>query len=687
MFSPKTTRRTRSARLPAWLASTVLTSALVPACLAPAFAQPAPVQTQELPEVVVSPTRIPTPARRVGSTVSVVRAAPAATTPAAGAPPAGPPTGTAEPAPAGPRAAVGDVQTGVEIERDQRRTGPDALSTVPGLNVVQNGGPGSQTSIFMRGTNSNHTKVLIDGIDVSDPSNPGRTYDFGHLLTQDIERMEILRGPQGGLYGADALGGVISIVSKRGSGPPKISATIEGGSFGTLNQAASLSGSHNRFDYAFNVVHLRASDTPVTPLNLLPPGRLAIGNFYDNVTLSTKLGADVNENFRVNFVARYTDAILKFTGDDFAFFPSVPAATQGTQHVKQFFTRGEAVWTTLDGRLVNFFGVAYTDHWNWNRANAFATAAINQGDRVKFDWRSQYAVMPGQTIVVGAEREIESLKNATLNAENGNTGAYAELQSEFFNRLFVASNVRHDNNDRFGGHTTWRVAPAYIVPITDTKLKGSVGTGFKAPTLSQMFADFPPFFFGNPNLRPEESLGYDIGFEQPLFNDRMRFGATYFHNDIKNLINTNAAGNSLINVDRARTEGVEVFAAVVVTDRFKVRGDYTFTKAIDAITGTELLRRPRHKASVTAAWNPFDPLVLSATVLHVGSWEDFSRGDFTDRLRAPGYTVVNVAANYTVNQNVKVFARADNLFDVRYQNPTGFERPGLGLYGGMRLTN
>src|SRR6202158_3774859 len=176
------------------------------------------------------------------------------------------------------------VITAKDMERDQRRTAPDALATVPGLNVVQSGGPGGLTSVFMRGTNSNHTKVLIDGIDVSDPSNPNRSFDLGQLLTADIQQIEVLRGPQSGLYGADALGGVISIITKKGEGPPRATGTIEGGSFGTFNQTAALSGSQDRINYAFNVAHLRATDVPVTPLELLPPGQRAIGNSYDNMT-------------------------------------------------------------------------------------------------------------------------------------------------------------------------------------------------------------------------------------------------------------------------------------------------------------------------------------------------------------------------------------------------------------------
>jgi vitamin B12 transporter len=168
------------------------------------------------------------------------------------------------------------------------------LAFVPGLNVVQTGGPGGQTSI------SNHTKVLIDGIDVSDPSTPNRTFDFGQMLAMDIERVEVLRGPQSGLYGADALGGVILIYTKKGSGPPKATTLIEGGSFGTFNQTTSISGGTNKYNYSVNISHYRADAIPVTPNDLLLPGEERHSNRFDNWTYSAKLGVDVTKDVTVN---------------------------------------------------------------------------------------------------------------------------------------------------------------------------------------------------------------------------------------------------------------------------------------------------------------------------------------------------------------------------------------------------
>ncbi len=613
--------------------------------------QAAAPKAEDLPEIVVSATGIETPADQIANSVTVI--------------------------------------TGKDMERDQRRTVPDALSTVPGLNVVQNGGPGGSTSIFIRGANANHTKVLIDGIEVSDPSDVNRVFDLGQLLTSDIDRIEVLRGPQSGLYGADAIGGVISITTKTGSGPPRATATIEGGSHGTFNQTAGLSGSQDRISYAFNVAHFQATDVPVTPAELLPPGQKAIGNWYDNMTYSTKLGVDVTDSFAVNVTARYTDATLRFTGDT-AGFPSVPSPTQATQQVRQIFTRTEGVWSLFDGRFKNYFGVNYTSHWTFNNDPNFGISS-NTGERVKYDWRGVLNVMPGQTLVMGAEHATEQLNTATVFAQNTNNATYLELQSEFAKQLFIVSNVRFDDNDQFGSHMTYRVAPAYIIPGTDTKLKASYGTGFKAPTLSQLYVDFPSFlFFANPNLKPEESTGYDAGFEQPI-GDRFRFGATYFHNDITNLINTvsdpTTFRSTYVNIGRAQTEGVETFAALNVTDNLKLRGDYTYTRAVDQSTGLQLQRRPKDKASLTAAWNPYAPLTVSATVLYVGSFLDVSRDFTVQNLTAPGYTVVNLAADYVVNDQLKIFGRIDNLFDKRYQVPTGFLQPGFGVFGGIRVAS
>jgi vitamin B12 transporter len=639
---------------PPVLAPLIAVSILALAHLAPASAdgiEGAPPAVG-LPPVVVTATRIATPVDQVGSSVTLI--------------------------------------TADDIRRHQWRTLPDVLQGVPGLNVVQTGGPGGKTAIFMRGTNSNHTKVLIDGVEANDPSQDG-AFDLGHVLTSDIERVEVLRGPQSSLYGSDAIGGVIDIVTKKGSGAARLSGSLEGGSFDTFNQTAGVGGSTARFNYAFNAAHFRSGDTPVTPLDLLPPDRRRIGDSYENTTISTKLGADVTDTFGLDLVVRYTDASLRFTGDDFSVFPSVPAAAQTDREARQLFTRGEARLSLFDGAFQNRFGIGYSDQRTRIQApdTEFGPSAptFNRGDRRRLDWQGTLALTPSQTLVLGLEDRTDRLIDSPMSARNGNRAGFAELQSKLADDLFVAASVRYDDNERFGGKATWRVTPSYLVPAIGTQLKGSYGTGFKAPGLTQLFVSFPEFnFFANPDLRPEESEGYDFGFEQPVVGDRMRFGATYFHNDIKNLINANAAGTSLVNVGRATTYGAETFVSFAATDRLKLRGDYTYTIARDDTTGQELLRRPKHRASLGAAWLPADRFSLSATTLYVGSWVDGNRSFSVQRLDASPYFLVNFAARYDLGGGVALFGRIDNLLDRRYEDPVGFQRPGLGVFAGIRVS-
>ncbi|MCP1997741.1 TonB-dependent receptor plug domain-containing protein [Nitrobacter winogradskyi] len=594
------------------------------------------------------------------------------------------PTGVVTPA--GQLASSITIVTEQDIQTQQHRSVPDILRTAPGLNVVQAGGPGAQTSIFMRGTNANHTKVMLDGIDIGDPANSNGAFDYAHLLTADIQQMEILRGPQSGLYGSDAIGGVISIITKKGEGPARVTGSLESGSFKTFNQTLGLSGAERNFNYAVNVAHLHAGDVPVTPPELLPPGRQAIGNNYDNMTYSTKLGVDLNEYLTVNSVVRYTDSTLLFTGD--GGFPSTPNASQSTHAVQQLFNRQEAVWSLFDGRVQSFFGLNFTNSRAYDVGPGDPAATVTTGERLKFDWRTVTEITRDNHLIIGAEHQTDRMDTADFAARNGNKAGFVQLQSAFADRFFLVANVRQDSNDLFGGRMTYRIAPAVIVPVTETKLKASYGTGFKAPSLSQLFRDYPTFnFFANPNLQPEDSRGYDAGFEQPLFNDRVRFGSTYFRNDITNLIDYNATFTSLVNVNSATTEGTETFVAAQITERFGIRADYTFIRAVNAATGMQLLRRPKEKWSATATWLPLDALTLSATLVRVNDWLDVTRDGMASGITAPGYTLVNLRGDYALNDQVKVFGRIDNLLDFRYQNPTGFLAPGLAVFGGIRVAS
>jgi vitamin B12 transporter len=612
----------------------------------------APGAAQELiplPELVISATALPTLAERIGSSVT----------------------------------AVGRE----EIERNQRRSIAELLTTVPGLNIVPQG-PSGPTSVFMRGTNSNHVKVMLDGIVLNDPSSPNRAYDFSTFTTFDLDRVEVLRGPQSGLYGADALGGVISITTRRGSGPATGSVVLEGGSYGTFNQSAQINGGTERSHFALTATHLRSDSIPVTPLDLLPPGPDRNNDVHDNWTYHAKFGADLSENFSVNFVARYTDINARITEDDFSVFPGVPFAAQSKTRGKYFHGLGEAAWRLFDGRSNHRAGVTYSDI-SRRLSTPDGTRSMFDGDRTKYYWIGDLMLGDDHVLVTGLERETERANTSTpfggFRGDNGNTGFFAELQSAFAGRFFVVTNVRHDRNDAFGGHTTWRIAPAYLIPESGTKLKASYGTAFYAPSLNQLFDPLS----GNPNLRPEQSRGVDVGIEQSLFGGRATFGATWFQNDITDLITFSPVFPfTNMNLNEAETRGVEAFIVAQLSDRLRLRADYTHTIAIDATTGNDLLRRPRHKTTLGAIWQLTDRLTLSASAIWVSGWFDVDRlGQVLGVFKTSGNTVVNLAADYRINERVKLFARIDNLFDKRYETPIGWLRPGFSAYAGLRITN
>lgn len=596
--------------------------------------------------IVVSPTRLPTPLGQVASSITVI--------------------------------------TAVDIDQKQERTLPDVLRDVPGLNLIQTGGAGGTTSLFIRGANSNQTKVLVDGIDVSDPTTPTGTFEFANLLTGAVQQVEVLRGPQSGLYGSDAIGGVVDVTTKAGSGPMKLDGSVEGGSFATFDQAAAVSGSADRVSYMFDVEHLRSTGAAVTPPDLLAPGEARNDDAYDNLTAAAKLGLKLSDDADLGLIARYVRSDLRFTSD-FDFGPG-PDPAQSQTLSDQVFTRATAHLTSLDGRLSQTLGLGYT-RYDSTELIPNNPATPDDGDRLKADWQADFKLAPGQLLVAGAEGQRDAIRGSPISASVTNAAGFLELQSSFGGRLFDTVSVRYDRNGQFGGRATYRIAPTLVFQETSTRLKASLGTGFKAPTLSELYVSFPAFgFSANPALRPETSIGYDVGIEQALARGRLSLGATWFHNAIRNLITDNADFTTSINVGRASTSGVESFIAWRPAEGLRLRADYTYVRAWDDILDQELLRRPKHKASVGAEWQAMPALALTASLLYVGSWIDGNRDFSIPRLTAPAYVTANLTANYRAGPHWSLFGRITNLADRRYQDPIGFLAPGRGVFGGVKAS-
>ena len=576
--------------------------------------------------------------------------------------------------------------TADDIDDNQWRGLSDALADVPGLGVVQTGGPGGQTSVFIRGANSNHTKVIIDGIDANDPSEGA--FDFGRMLTSDMARIEVLRGPASSLYGSDALGGVINIVTRDGAGPPRVSASVEGGSFRTLDERIAVSGSDRALSYSLGVAHDFTGDTPVTPIGLLAPGEARLGDRRDNLTGSAKFGLILSHDASLHLVARYTDDVLKFVGDNFAFYPAIPDAALSDQRTRELFTRAEARFGLFGDALKSVLGLGYTDYRTLTRSpDAGVDPALASGNRLKVDYQATLALDARDTLVFGAEDDEDRLLASPIDASDGYKAGYVEWQTRPVDGLNLAASVRYDDDDRAGSKVTWRIAPTWLIAATGTRLKATYGTGFKAPTLTQLFVSYPGFgFYANPDLKPETSEGYDVGFEQPLARGRLRLGATWFHTVISNLIDTNPDYTSYANVGRATTYGVESFVAATLSRRLALRADYTWTEARDDIANAPLLRRPRVKASLAATWRPTHRLSLTGSLLYVGAWRDVTRDVASPpTITASPFATLNLAGSYDLGRGVSLFARVDNALDRHYQQPVGFDKPGIGAYGGVKI--
>ncbi len=609
-------------------------------------------------QIVVTATRVETPAEQVGSSMTVI--------------------------------------SRLEIEESGQEFVGDLLRHVPGLDVVRGGGPGQTTSVFIRGAKSEQTLVLIDGIEANDPISPGRGFDFAHLSTDNVERIEVIRGPQSTLYGSDAMGGVINIITRKGTGRPHGSVGAEVGSFDTYRESVELSGSTDMLGYALS---LSRYDT-----NGISAADEDAGNDeddgYENTTFSGRFTFSPADEFDLDLVLRYTDAESELDnfGGAFGDDPNYLLDTE------ELFARLQGRLRLLDGRWEQKLGVAFTDYDR--RADndvdpAHPSDLVRSkylGEILKFDWQHDFHLSESNTLTLGFETEeekgrsryySESMFGPYLSVqeerEARTNSAYVQDQWEVIDNLFATLGARVDDHDRFGSETTYRAALAYQIEATGTRLKASYGTGFKAPTLFQLFSDY-----GNPNLEPEESTGWDLGVEQSLMGDRLTLGATYFKNDFDDLIDYVPTGftGTYMNVDRAESDGVEVSVKFQATESLSLRANCTHQDTEDRETGRDLLRRPHRKAGIGATYRfPSDRARVGLDVLYVGSRDDLDFSSWpAERVELSSYTLVNLSGSYDVSKCVRLFGRIENLLDDDYQEVRGFGAPGIGFYGGMRLT-
>lgn len=646
----------------------VLMAAMVGAGAAPVMAEQ-PQPPQEMDDLVVTATRLPTPRRQVASSVTVI---------------------TAE-----------------DIQRRQFRSVSDALRSVPGVHVVRSGGPGQQTSVFMRGANSNHTLVLIDGIEVSDPSSPAGAVDFSSLLLDNIERIEVVRGPQSTLYGSDAIGGVIHITTRRGEGDLHGAGKLEGGSDNTFNQQASAAGSTDRTNYSFSFTRIDTDADSVTP-SRLRNGASAEDDNHENLTASARIGMKLSETLEFNFFGRYIDSETDLD-------PELESGGFGTTEDRdaeldqtEYLLRGEARASLLGGLWDATFSTSYTDYDRKNRndrqsATETRTRTDFEGDKLKFELKNDLYVHDEHILTLGLETEKEEMDSGGFSdfggfivgektgADTRNSAVYVQDQFSYGDSLFGTLGFRYDDPDDYGSEVTYRVAPVYIHGETGTRIKASVGTGFKAPTLFQTEGftpnNFGSFYRGNPDLDSEKSFGWEIGIEQALWNDRLNLGVTWFKSDIDDLMQVvfdEFFNSTYENIDEADIYGVEAFIHTTPFKPLTVRLDYTYTDAEENDTGDRLLRRPKHKLDVDMAYRPVPKMSISLAVNLVSDYADISR-ETGRTVNGDDYATLDITAEYNINPRWRVFGRVENATDEHYEPADGFQESDRGFFAGAEL--
>ncbi len=557
----------------------------------------------------------------------------------------------------------------------------EPLRTVPGVQVQTSGSPGKLSTIRIRGANPTQVQVLIDGVRVK--SLTSGDFDFADLTLDAIERIEVLRGPQSTLYGADAIGGVVHVITKRGQGPPSGFLDFEAGNYETFRERAGVSGSTGAWSYSLGV------------------SRLDFGGQFDNdehdlTSVNGRVGYALPNKGELSLTGRFQDG---HRGIPFAtVFPDFDPNRNQDDQLWLLSLEWRQPWTSIWEHTLRVSGVDETLVFKDepDPAHPFGFRSDISTRRFETEWYHAITPVPWNTLTLGAEYRNETGEVKGSFDETVDSWAFVlQDQLRLFDRLFLTGGVRYDGNSVFEDKATARVALSYLLKATDTRLKGSWGQGFRAPTFNELF--FPPFApcpaFGNPNLRPEESDSWDAGVEQHLWERRVRLGATYFRNDFTDLIQSTLVDPANFcfqaqNVGKARTQGVEVEASVQPVDGLILALAYTYTDSEDRTTGDPLRRIAPNQLAATATWEPWTGLTLSGEVLVLSS-----QFEAPGQPRNDGYTVVNAAAAYRLPfrrwgplSNITVHVRATNLFNEDYSEVAGFPALGTHVVAGLRAT-
>ncbi|MDX5365570.1 MAG: TonB-dependent receptor [Alphaproteobacteria bacterium] len=615
-----------------------------------------------------------------------------------------------EPVPTKEAASSYTIITADEIEKFQYRDVTDALRSVPGLHIVETGARGTLTSVFTRGASSNQTLVMVNGLAVNDPSSPGGAANLASIPLDNVDRIEVVRGPQSALYGSQAIGGVINIITKRGSSEPRSTLRVEGGTLGTLNTYASTGGSFSDTDYFFSLGREATNGNDITPSRL----HGGMGDEKDGSELfsaSGSVGTRLNENLNASLFVQYSDSETDTDEDgSTAGFVNTYQNYDSIFEMKRLFVSGDISGRFYGNKWRPKLALGYTRQQTDSSDHPDAGGSVNLittenlGETLTASFDNAVDLHPSHRLTFSVSHTIDKFESngfrdfngfvITLDskADTSNTAVYLADHMTFGERLFATVSTRYDMPEDHDNRFSFTIAPGYYHPETDTRLTFTYGTGFKIPSLYQRFGfdpnNFGNFYIGNPNLKPEKSKGWEAGIEQGFFDGKALAGATWFDTEVEDAVAIVFIGfdSTAVNIEEFKAKGIEAFVEINPLDRLTARIDYTWTIVdADVFTNT-MTRRPRHKVGLTTSYEPWSGTVFSANAQWIDPYRDVPRDGFGFYVYPAPYTVVNIAASHKLNDSVKLTAAVNNLLDKQYEPAHGFEAPGIEALAGVTFS-
>lgn len=563
----------------------------------------------------------------------------------------------------------------------------DALRAVPGLAVSRSGGPGSLTQIRARGSEANHVLVLIDGVEASNPFT-GEA-DFSHYAFDDLASIEVARGEQSALWGADAIGGVIRLNSRRPQNRLDLGGRLEGGSFDTRRLSVQVGGEIGDHWLSGSASDYRSDGIDVAGLGGERDG-------YVNTVISLSGGYHIREGWQLEGTARRIASESEYDSDtDFdGRLDNVDLRTDGDTVLARLALLGEQQWG--DVGLSHEVALQLTDDTSRSRfAGAQTSRALGQRLQAHYEVTGIWETGPYQHRLTGlVEHDQDRLKSFSGNGAGSNQTRRLEADALAFDyglsrgAFDVTGSVRHDAHSLFADSTTWRVGAGWDFDAVDGRLRANFGEAVKNPGIYELFGFFPDFFTGNPELAPEESRGWEVAWDQSLLAGAASVSVVYFSSELENEIYTDFGAfpaTALNAATRSDRRGVEMSAAWDIDPAWSLFASVSLLESEE--NGVAEIRRPERLASLTLSWAPIDgPVSASATLDHTGDQTDTDFGTFQP-VRLEAYSLVGGQVAWEVREGVEIYARGENLLDEEYQDVFGYHTPGRGLYLGLRLSH